>query len=99
MERPLAGTYPLLTEGMELLPVAVLLSPGRGAVEARWLARPGHGRAAALGKEPGPNPPPDCAIQVTYVGRARHSLDGAKIQNGQKYTPPLREALPLVAID
>ena len=57
MERPLAGTYPLLTERMELLPVAVLLSPGRGAVEARWLARPGHGRAAALGKETGPGSP------------------------------------------
>ena len=57
MDRPLAGTCPLLTEGMELLSVAVFLSPGRSAVEARWLARPGHGRAAALGKETGPGSP------------------------------------------
>ena len=57
MERPLTGTYPLLTERMELLPVDVLLSPGCGAVEARWLARPGHGRAAALGKETGSGSP------------------------------------------
>ena len=46
-----------LTERVELPPAAVLLSPGRGAVEARLLARPGHGRAAALGKETGPGSP------------------------------------------
>ena len=80
---------------MELLPVAVLLSPGRTAVEARWLARPGHGRAAALGKEAGSSPLSDyletpARLIVRRLGRVGDARASATIRNSESTHRRLR---------